>query len=453
MEQELRPITTLIRDALAGTDGLPDSVANLLDQGADPEHAALFDVLTAIIIAFAFQVMGSLVPPLLQSTTNFAWADHQTVPLTPSLLAVLVNKGWMTEADAATQAGYSGIDAHRFSNMVNAVGMPPGPAELMFALRRGIIDQTRFEHGIRESDIRPEWLDVLTALRFSPISAAEAIAALVEGHLDEPTARKVFAENGIDPQYFDAAYQTAGRPPGAQEMIALLRRGLMSEADVTAGIRESNIKNKYIPAILNTRVHIPPMRTVISMLRKGVITTAQATKYLTDLGFEPDVIAGMIREASTDATAHAKQLTAAAYLTAYRDGLAADTEVTAGLVALGYQPADAAFLIRTATYARDHAASAQVVGVIRSRFVAHRIDANTAQSDLAALGLDGANIAHLLGMWQLARDATITELTAPQVSAMFKKKLITEPDYRARLDHHGYAPVDIDLLVRENAPA
>lgn len=453
MEAELAPLVRSIVGHFTESTDLPEGVAELFAQACEPEHAALFDAMVAVVLAFAFQVMGSLVPPVLQSTVNFAWADHQTVPLSPDVLATLVNRGWLDEGDAAVQASYSGMNEHRFSNLTKAVGTPLSPGELGSALRRGIIDQDRFDQGVRESNLRREWLDVATALIYSPPSAGEVMAAYTANQLTEDQARELWRQNGMRPEDFGWVAQTTGPPPPTQEMITLWRRGDVTEAEVREAILEGPTKNKWVDTVMKFKRREPPMEQVLALTRRGVFTAAEATTHLANLGFDADVVSKLVTWATTARTETGHQLSVSAYLTAYKDGLTGEAETTAALTGLGYSAADAAFLVRTATFQRDHAEAGAIVTNVRSRYVGHHIDRADASADLDALGVDPAQRDRLLRLWDVARGNQVADLTVAQLTAMVKKGLMDVDTYAARLTRHGYAPGDVDLLVQLNTAA
>lgn len=452
-EEVLGPHVADLTQRIREHPALPEEIKRVFEAATGPSEQFEWLLQLAVMFVGVFSWTGALTGPLIQNEVNAFWASEQSMPLTPAELALMVVKGIRDQGDAADQAAMSGLDAHRFDGLVQATGNPPGPAELMFALRRGLIDQGTFAHGIRQSHIRDEWLGTMLAIAYGPPSAAEAIAGAVEGHLDLASAAAIVAENGIAPDHFMWMYETAGRPPGTEQMLQLLNRGVVSEGDVVAAIRESDVKNKYTTAVLQMRVHLPPMRTVIAMVRKGVLSAGEGTSKLLQLGFSASDAAAMIREASTDATQTHKNLSESLIVRGYKDGLIDRGAAAARLSALLYDASEVDFILQVADLENTHGASTQAVGHVRSMYVSHRIDKNRASADLDALGVTATTRDAKLREWDIERAEVVAELTPTQLASMFKKGLITEADYRARLTRHGYTAIDIDLLVQLNHPA
>jgi hypothetical protein len=453
MEEEIRPLTTMIRDAVVSGE-YGDAFNRLLDQAATPEHAGeLFSLLNNVILAFTFSVMQAISTPLLQPLVNERWTNAPNVPLSPAEMALNVLRGYSTEADGVTEAQRSGINADRFHTLIENTGEPPAIGEMLLLYRRGQITRDDLVRAVKQSRIKPEWIDQVVDLQFAPPGAGEVIAAAVEGHLDEATARTKVGEAGVNPDNFDWMLATAGRPPGTQEMIALLNRGVVSEAEVVDAIRESNVKNKYIPAILQTRVHLIPYRSVVSLVTKGLLSPAEGAAKLKLLGFSDADAAVALSGSTSNKVSAAKHASEAQLVTGYRDGLLSRAGLVNALVAINYAPAEAEYLATLADYARAHTGQTQAIGVVRGAYVRRRIDRPTASNQLDQLGVDPQSRDHLLDLWTIEQADVFTDLTAAQLTAAFKKQIIDEATYRARLTRHGYSAGDVDIMVALAAPA
>jgi hypothetical protein len=94
-------------------------------------------------------------------------------PLVP--LATIVNnrlRGWITDADYNSELELHGFSPDDGKLLYQAIGRPPAPGQLQTAVNRGLLTKgaeggagLSFYKGIVESDLRPEWVDLLYALR------------------------------------------------------------------------------------------------------------------------------------------------------------------------------------------------------------------------------------------------------------------------------------------------
>lgn len=361
--------------------------------------------------------------------------------------ALGVVRGTLTQAQGEAVAAANGLDADSFGVVLLNTGQPLGLQQLLEAYRRGIIGQDRLAHGIRQGDLRNEWLDVATALRYAPPSLGDVLAGAVTNNLSDRDARQKAQEAGLAPDNFDWLLHTHGRPPGAQEMLQLLRRGLVDEDQVAQAIRESDIKDKYIPAILQMKEHLLPERTVVSLHGKGAITDAVAKKLLTELGVSDENIGYLLAEGKATKLARVRDLSEGQVLELY--GLEAITkeDATARLQAMGFDHTEAAEILHLQDLLRAKRLQDQAVAVVRAKYLQHKVDNSTASQSLDLLKVSAAHREQLLHFWDLERQVTTRELTPAQIIAAAKHQHIDYANALTRLLGLGYDSDDAQLLL------
>lgn len=450
LERESAPHLRTLYAQLLAEPATPDNIKTLLKQAGSPTNQIdlIFNVLGYAIGLVTH--IGTLTEPLLQSSVNAMWAAHATRPLTPDELAVIVTKGYMDVGDAAAQALQSGIDGTKFATLVAATGETPGPMDMLAMWRRGILTDARLDQGIAESRLKVEWSGALKEYAYGPPSAASAILGNVQNHLDEASARRIVQQNGIDPANYDWLYENAGRPPGAMQMVDLWNRGAVDEATVVQAIRESDIKDKYISAFLALRQHLLPQKTVVAGVHQGVISDEIALDHLLKLGISAQDAGFLIAEGHNEKVATHKQLSASQIETAYQDGSLTREQASTHLVTLGYIAADAEFILDLIDVQWQQALHNATVTRIKSLYLAHHIDRNTASADLDSAKVTPAHRDLYLQLWDVVRTTPTKTLTEAQAASAYKKGLITESAFRSRLVAMGYPTVDVDLLVELN---
>src|SRR5205823_2059586 len=87
--------------------------------------------------------------------------------------ATLYLKGWITETDMNTGGALHGFTPAQMNLMYLERGRPAAPGQMATAAVRGIngpdgtpMNKDQFLKGIRQSDIRPEWGEMLWESRF-----------------------------------------------------------------------------------------------------------------------------------------------------------------------------------------------------------------------------------------------------------------------------------------------
>lgn len=446
LEREVAPVMApIFAEALADPE-TPDEWRDLFAEVSGPEHQTGILLQIAMFAGLAIAGGPAAAAGAIANIQALAFARKPSVPLTPPEAALAVIRGVMSAEEGQAEARFSGIDQQRFTVMERITGEPPGPQELQEAFRRGIIDQATFEHGIRQSRLRDEWIPTLLALRHFPPSPQAAIEAAVEGHLSVEEAKKVTEIGGLDPAYFDPLYETAGSPPGTEEMIHLWRRGEMTEAEVRQGIRESRVKNKYVDAILKTKRVIPPMRTVVAGVHQGVFTAEVALHKLAQLGYEAEDAAALVQEGQHLATAKVRELTVAEISTLYEEEAITREEASAMLLNLRYDDHHAAWVLDLADTKRARKFLEAAVSRIHTLYVAHKTTPAQVATELDALHVPTTQRAALLHLWDLEREANARPLTLAQLEKAYKNGLIDEPAFIAHLRGMGYTAEDANLI-------
>lgn len=476
-----------------------------------------------------------------------AWiSDLAAAILSPSDAALAVLRGDITKDDGQLIAAQNGYDSAQFEVLLNNTGEPPGAQELMEALRRGFIDQSRFKTGILQSRVRNEWVDTLLKLRYSPMNTADAVNAYVEGYVSKDKVKSVADQNGLEPDDYetlilaagdplsftdmmtlwrygrateddvraalkrgrlkddyiefalklktrpmstadaveaeiqgylsnddakgiaeqngleaadyDVLRQTAGSPASRTEMIQLWRRGEVTEDQVKSALRQSRLKDSYIDDVIKLKVEYPALYMVNDLLGTGGLSPAEGTKILLELGYQEDVVKRIVLYATGKKTLKVKNLTEAMLSDLYLEGAITAAEFDKDSEKLGYTQTELE-LIRT--YLDDKyiiTARNSAISKVRSGYLAHKIDEQTAKDELNRLGCPAEMVERELDDWTITREAVTAMLSSAQVIDAWQLNLFSANDTdntQAALDYlvkkHGYSSDDAIILLEIKA--
>lgn len=369
------------------------------------------------------------------------------IVISPADLADMVVRGIKSHGDAAQAAAQSGVNASDFDALVLDTGEPLGLQQMLEAYRRGFINQARLVHGIRQSRIRDEWVDVAEALRFEPMSVADAVNAVVQNHMDQGTGNRIAEENGLAPGNFDILYETAGEPLSRTELEDLYNRGLVTEAEVKQGLRESRLKNKYVDAAFALHRRVIPVRSLHEALRLGSITHDDAVKIAMEDGYTQHDAEILVSTGASHKIETYKNRVVSAIESMYEDNAISQVEAEDMISGLGFSATEAKFIIQSADFRRSARFASQVTTFVRGRYVGRRIDRTTASNDLDRFGIPAPQRDNLLALWELEREANVRVLSEAEVLKAVKKSLITPEDGLARLLALGYSQDDATLLL------
>jgi hypothetical protein len=217
--------------------------------------------------------------------------------LSPQDAALAVLRNNIDHATGYHIASINGLDNADFDILLNNTGEPLGLMQLLEAYRRGFISQSRLKEGILQSRIRPEWINVAEALRYSPVPTADAIDAAQRGRISQAEAAKIAAQNGVEPGQVPILVANAGNPPSPEQLLELWRRGFINEAAVNRGLLEGRTKDEWIPQIRDLRYQPISTADAIDAWQRGHITQAQATVIAEQNGAEPSQVKYLLANA------------------------------------------------------------------------------------------------------------------------------------------------------------
>lgn len=452
VESDLRDVIGPFVAEYVADDTTDPKVRDALSVLAAPEHFSQASILFAAVGALFYPLISAIMSAPAASLAQASFHNNPSVQLSPAEVALAVLRDNLGAIDPYLEASYSGVDRPRLDVLIKNTGEPPGLAQLLEAFRRGIIDRARLEHGIRQSRVRNEWIDVVEALRYAPPSIGEIMAGRVQNHLPDAKARELAEDTGLAPEHFDWLHETHGRPPGTQELIQLLNRGLVTEDFVRAAIRESDIKNKYIDPILQTRVYLPPVRSIPAMLRHGTLTDARARELLASHGVRPEDIDVYVEEGHVQRSGTVRELTQAQVVRLYTARMITRATALVKLSALRFHDDDANLLLDFADDARREQLTNAAIRKIGTLYVGRKIERVDAINALSTAGVPTEAQHDLLAVWDIERDVNVHTPTIANVLHAYRQELVTPAYVHDALVRLGVDQADMRIVVAGGFP-
>jgi hypothetical protein len=285
-------------------------------------------------------------------------------------------KGWISEAEMNAGAARHGMSAADTHLMFLAAGRPAAPQQMATAIARGVdgpdgkpMDKAQFVKGIQESNIRPEWAEMLYGIRhaYPPLFQ---INRLVQAHAITPAVAVEWAiKDRYAPEVVTAlqAYWGAGTVAAAKELTKseLLTEydGLyITEAELLTALQALGLS----PEAAQMEAHLVDARRVKAARDKVVkavhdqyvghaIQRAEAEAYLVDDGFPAEAIGKLLTEWDHELAVSRKSLTPTQIVRAYRRSVLDRATALQELQDAGYTAEAAGVLLDTGTAAPPQA--------------------------------------------------------------------------------------------------
>lgn len=432
-----------------------------------PGGAGLFGSGGTVQQLFWWQVVGQLISaalaPFATGLEYLVWSapGNQTAKHSPAELADMVIRGIMTEQEAAGEAMAYGINQERFHQSVLDTGEVPSPLDLARMLFRGIIPEgpsgagsVSYADGFRESRLRTEWMAAVKDYSRAVPSPGDAVSAQQRAQLTPDEARAEYLKLGGHPDYYDLMLHLAGEPISVGEAARLAYRGFIpwegTGADVVSvqqAVFEGRTKDKYWQYIKQLTQYYPPPRTITAMVREGGLTKEQAIGWWQAAGMDAATAEIYWANAGTAKTTKPKETAESTTLKLYADHIIDAATATGLLAALGYDAAEAAFILEVQDATLYEANVSAATSHIRSLYLALRMTKADAVGLLGQLGVATDQVSQIVNLWDAELAATVKLLTEPQIVDAWEFGIITGAEALTQLQALGYAPYAAWVLL------
>jgi hypothetical protein len=158
---------------------------------------------------------GEFVQGIREGRTKTKYTDlywQLRNPLLSAATAVrLYLKGWWTQQQMNALGAEWGYTPEQMNDWYLSSGRPAAPGQMATAIARGVdgpdgkpMDKAQFIKGIKESDIRPEWAEMLYGIRYLYPPLFQTVRLLDNNKIDAPTARLWLKNSRYPPDVIDA---------------------------------------------------------------------------------------------------------------------------------------------------------------------------------------------------------------------------------------------------------
>lgn len=338
----------------------------------------------------------------LWDTALFGLLD---VLLTPAELANARQQGYIGQARQYDEAAKWGIDNERAEIQFEMVGLPPGVAEALTMLRRGIINEATFAQIVREGHTKTKYTDELLELRNIVLSPSTYATLHLKGHISEAAMIAGGELSGASADYMRDLYLSMGNPAATGQMWTAAARGIngpdgrpVDEAQFLKAIAQSRTRPEYGPMLWAIRYLYPPLFQLSRLVTSGVITPAVGAEWATKARYAPEVVDALKTSWSQ-----------------------------AGAGAVGAWERKAETQLWTATH---------------KGFINGEVDEPRADAALASIGITKPERDAVLRFWNEEKNITVKPLTPSQIKRAYKENQLSLDDAIARLELQHYTDAD-----------
>lgn len=374
----------------------------------------------------------------VQGNVRSEWSDALArlaeVPLTSSELASMVVQGILDAATAAPLANVVGTTGESFGRLVELAGSPPGAEQLLNLWNRGEIQEADVDRGLRQSHLKPEWVDRVKALRHHLPSVSDLVRfsvheaynpAAIESlglalEFPEEFAREA-EKQGLDREAALRYWIAHWRLPSPAQGYVMLHRGLIDEAQLEELLKTADYSPRWRGPLRDIAYLVPGRVDLRRMYAAGILTEAQVHAGYLKIGYTETDAAALTSFAKRGSSSKARELTAAQHAAEFEAHYTTETEYLAALHDLGYPLEEAQQYVRLGEVRRVARAREARLTRVRQAYVGHKSPRTVAEQGLAAAGVSTEAAARLLEEWDGERDANVRVLTQAQIKKAYTK--------------------------------
>jgi hypothetical protein len=338
------------------------------------------------------------------------------VLLTPEELAAARVKGHVDQARQYAEAELQGVTNERAQIMYETTGNPPGPETLITLLNRGIITQAEFAQGIKQGNIRPEYVDEYLELREHLLTVTEVVNLRLRGWHDDAWMNARGAELGYTQERMHDLFLGQGRPISTRQVFIGQRRGGVYNGptgDIDPAIlkqlQESNIRPEWYDLADAQKESYPSAFVIRGLATSGAINAAQTRRVLLEIGWPEWLIDAVVT---------------------FWTGAGAGAAVAGP---------------------RVKSAQTAAITEIRNAYLLGQTDEGQARGWLGQIGVDPLEIDGMLPIWNVMREVPQRGLTPSQIKKAYKSLPTQWPRTRAidELQQLGLTADDAATLLDE----
>lgn len=339
------------------------------------------------------------------------YLDAQTRVLSAIDYAGLRLRGWITPEESYSGGALTGYSREQMDMLFLNRGRPATTHQVHLGYARGgryigegLDEREAFSRAIKNSDIRPEYEDILWAQRYTYPSAFVLRALVSDGTFTAAQGRDILVESGWRPDLAELAATKwgAAKSGGAKDLTAANLRAeyeglFITRAELVDGLVKLGYSASEGAAYANlgdaarvksARDHV--LKSIHDAYTSHEIQNADAVASMTALGISSEAIGHLIPLWTAELAATRKRLTPAQIGTAYRRATLSQADALIALGQYGYSDAEARSILGLAL-------PVLTVKQIQDALKADTITYAKATGELKAQGYNDQQVLELLG--------------------------------------------------------
>lgn len=383
---------------------------------------------------------------------------------------------WLPDANTASFMRYIGLlDEQPYKNILGGLGVPdglqpkllelarkiPNIGEIIQGRWRGVISEQEFTSLLKRQGFDDKAISLYKELSINipPISdllvmlrreAFQDEVASKYGYDEEyPTAiNEYLQKQGYDPKWGKMYYRSAWTVPSPTMAFEMLHRGLIDQSTLDDILKIADYPPFWRKKISDISYHVLTRVDLRRLLQAGMIDREKAYKTYKEMGYRDEDAELLTEFALQGITQDERDLTKTDILNLYEEGLIDRGETASDLIKMGYDSDEAESILRLADVNIAKAARVDLINFTKEKFLAKKVDANGARSELTQLGLKSQSVDRYILNWERSVEIEAALPGLADIKKWYLLGYFGEPKLREYLKQHRHTDDNIALYVR-----
>lgn len=458
MERMMQPVMNNLLNNPGIGDDVKASIKAVIAERGESGFIAKFAVWIYTIRASIF---GGLGPIQRFAEYNADKAMRSFLP-DPGTLGFMRHIGLMSDEGFTNSMAQLGVHDKLIPLYIELAKRFPNTGEIIAGRWRGTIGDQEFSALLKRQGYDDNSIKLYMELSNQLPGLQDLIHMLVRDAFNDSAANQYgydedfpqeinefFAKQGYNPDWAKRYWRSHWNLPSPNQAYEMLHRGLIGQGDLETLLRISDYPKFWREKLRDISFNVLTRVDVRRLLQAGMIDEGRAKDNYMKMGYTPEDAELLTRFAVEGISQDEKDLTKTDILNLYEEGLIDRGTTEGNLVKMGYDSEEADSIIKLSDVAIAKATRSDLINFTKEKFLAKKVDENTARSELSQIGLKSQSVDRYLLNWNRATEIESAIPSIADVKKWYLLDYIDESKLRSYLTQHRHTEENISLYVRQ----
>lgn len=254
---------------------------------------------------------------------------------------------------------------------------------------------------------------------------------------------------GLSEEWSERYWAAHWNLPSAQQGFAMLHRGIIEEGDLTLLLKALDVMPFWRDRLVQLAFKPLTRVDVRRMYSLGVLNEGGVLEAYEQLGYSPERAGQMTEYTIQQVLMSMAKFSSRDVIAAYADRKINRSEASSLLVSLGVQSGDIGYILQTADYKKEWAATDNRIRAIRNLYRKGEYTADAARGQLLGLALPSDEVDNLMDIWYFEKKGDgVKTFSKAETLKWLKAGMIDEDRARKELQLMDYDKERIDLYIQ-----